>query len=569
MNPRRWAWLARPACVLLLALAAPPALADCVLPDSAPGADSRLRAGQDCQELDRFTLSLPEGPRTVRVIADEGTPAAWREALREVRRGLQQAAAGLRRIGRGSSDELVVLLSGLPPATLEEPEADKAGVSVAGAEGCLIVLYPRTEDVDLPETAVHEFFHCVQYALAPAQMAHYSTDLSGWWIEGTAEWFVHWSLPRRGDEGGFIADFDARSPGEEVTALDYGMVTFFLWYAEVQGAAAVIELMPAMAAGGGRPAQRAAVRSLQDAERWLAFAQAYIDGTLRFPDGRPIPSSVAGGDEAAWTESATQSFRAEPQVLYRAALSFGCGVWEIAAEGEGAWAVSEAPGDWGRLPSQLTVESGGERLFILAGFGAEADFTLTVTAGKTGSAGCGCETLAPAAVPDRCLVGAWQLESGGMLAWLDAELTKVHQGDEALDSYESGVTPPEAAGLLRLEEAGGYRYAGRMERWEEARFGADGSPQTMGSRIVALQESEGLWSAQDGVLQLCATHEDFSATAEIRFPDGAVMTTALPNALPDHPVGGSYRYQCDEGRLALRFELPGLPAMDWIYRRAD
>lgn len=573
-----------PSLALALALVLAPALvllpvqpaAACTLPALAEDADIRLVEGAPCEEVDSFTIRVPAGLRTVRIIADERMPDGWREPARLARRGIERAAAGLRRIGQGDSGEVVVLLSGLLPEVADDDdhhENEGVAVSDPGDPTCLIALYPASAGTAMVATTVHEFFHCVQYALAPDQMAQYAMDISGWWIEGTAEWFVDWSLPGNRSTEVDMANFDVGSLDEQLTGMNYEMVVFFLWYAEQYGAATLLEMMPHMPVGGGMAAQHRAAAALLPAEAWQAFAQAYLQGDIRYPDGRHAPVDPLVEDRRAWLDSDRQLFEARQFVLHRAALSFGCGRWEIATgEQRGLWAVTEGEGIWEPLPALLEVGDGEERVFVMAGTGiGDEGFRLLVDAVRVDDGACRCGMPEVATTAEaQCLIGAWTLAAGGGHAALDRRLREVQSGSGTWTGYESEASASgEGGSVLAIDGDGRYRYGGStVERTERAAREERGREVVYASRITGTSSAAGLWAVRDGLLDLCATTEEHEAFAEIQLPN-EIVRVRLPGYMPDHPVSGAYDYRCGGTALTIRHAVPGLPATEWVYRRVE
>lgn len=583
--PCRWPSLLAATALLCLAFAPDPARAQaCALPDYVGEADGRLSGGAACVELDRFDIDTPDGRKRVRIIRDERMPASFTEPVPLVRQGIERAAAAHRSIGAGRIDgELIVLLSGLQP--VEDPAGGEDSPWVHGRADshyvgeCLIVMYPANVAAEeLAFSTAHEYFHCIQYATAVEQMtASLAGQPNQWWVEGTAEWFANLAIPGTAHSAGHVAGFDARSPETPITGLAYQNVVLFSWYGAQYGAAAVVGMMAGMPTGGGRNAEDDAAEGLMDEDAWLAFAEAYMDGAIRYPGGGALPSSPRRGERTLWTESEVQTLTAERLVLHRGLLIFTCGDWQIRPEDEkGRWEVSETPGAWMPLPPDLQVEPEQEKRFRLAAMGTGDDgFSVTIDAEqRDDEQKCLCSKRSDLLADgrDACLVGDWKLISGGANQWLEQQIKEIERASGTWESYDSEATTEDASGrggsVLSIREDGRYLYENNRN---QTRVRAQHRQGLFGSLLRGQSSGSGLWGSKDDEIYICPTGKSSSARATIQLPNAEPWQMELPGNLPDHLMGGAYSYRCSDAELYLRFTLMsfGSQPLEWRYRRED
>lgn len=154
--------------------------------------------------------------------------------------------------------------------------------SVPG-NACVVVIFASEvpDDEELDFVLAHEWFHVVQNASFPAD-AH--SCRSAWWREGAANWFAHVVLgadPRPEETARFLEQVTRRS----LTDFSYEAQVFHFWAGQRFGKPWVFEL-------GLRPDARlatpGAVTDIMAADDWQAWAEAIADGTVTYPDGRPI-----------------------------------------------------------------------------------------------------------------------------------------------------------------------------------------------------------------------------------------------------------------------------------------
>ncbi|MEX2632269.1 MAG: hypothetical protein WD341_20245 [Tistlia sp.] len=592
---------APPLCGLAAAVAAAfcllapagPARADCSVPGYAAAADHRFEGWPPCDELDSFNVQTPRGPRQVRMIGDRNLPSDWHEPVRLTREAIVRSADTLREIGSGTVPNLLVLITGLLPSETPPDPSDPEAVAAdrrtrqegvadgRSGEECLLVVYPgNVEARDLGFVVAHEFFHCVQYALARPQMtARDDGRPDEWWVEGSAEWFANLAYPESDASASWLTDLDSLTPDRALSEAAYEAFAFWSWYAREWSPAAVLEYLPRTPTAGGAGAQLQAAAQMIAEDRWLAFVRDYLDRQLRYPDARRLPVSPRPGETFLWTETGEEQLEGERLALYRSNLVFTCGKWRIESEeAEGVWKVRkpDRPGDWQELPERLEVEPGKEERYLLGGVGpGEEGFRLTVTATREAEseADCPCDDFAETARArgsrrDACLVGTWQLASGGLVEWLDRALKDVHRSSGSFASYDSETDAEDEGRRLFLGADGRYHYGtSTVSRREEA-FTEKGD--RFASHVEGLSGGAGYWATREGMLEVCAASEASGAVATLELKE-EVMTLELPGYLSEHLYSGGYHYSCGGGALALRhLEIPGTPTpMEWHYRKVD
>lgn len=571
------------------------ARADCSVPGYANSADPRLAGYPPCDEVETFNIQTPRGPRQVSIIRDRHMPADWHEPNGLVRQGIIRSAETLRAIGRGTVPNLVVLITGLQPREeLPDPDdreavaADERTFHEGVANGrsgdeCLIVVFPgNTGRAALGFTVAHEFFHCVQYALVHDQMTvDGGFSVNRWWVEGTAEWFANLAYPDSNASARYIPRFDDRTPYEPFFVANYDAFIYWSWYSREWGDAQVLRYLPLTPVSSDAAAQKHAAAEMIVPERWLEFVQAYLDRELRYPDGRRIAVDPEPGETHLWTDTAEQDLAAETLLFHRATLIFTCGKWTIETQGEeGEWEVRdpEEPGAWTKLPEELDVEPGKEKRFLLGAVGlTEAGFRLTIRATREQESeeACLCGRFVEQARAegggagrDSCLVGTWQLTSGGLNEWLNRAVSQAQRDSGTWASYDSDTEAEEEGRRLIIGEDGRYHYGASSIGWSQEATTEKGD--RYASRIRSVGGGAGFWTTKDGMLNVCAASESSGATAELQFKDEH-MTVELPNFLSEHLYSGAYYYECSGATLSLRHtEVPRTPfPMEWSYRRVE
>lgn len=556
----------------------PAAAQSCTMPAAAVEMDGRYAGVSDCTEVETFTIDTPGGSRQVRIIRDPDMPDFWTEPLALVKRGILGSASALSDVSGAQVGNLTVIVSGLLPDPDDSGRQWLDGIATAPlADGeCAMIVYPANTGSRAVEfTTAHEFFHCVQYQTAWGQMRAFRAGQPGsWWVEGTAEWFANLAFPGTGNSDRFIADFDESSPAVPLTGMTYGNVIFFAWYADSHGGGAIARLMRDMPVSGGMPAEKAALARVLPADAMLTFVQSYLDSEIRQPGGQSFPSSPEKGRSYLWLEDKRYELEAARLVLHRATLVFTCGTWTIGLSGEqGRWAVSEESGSWMRLPATFEVEPDKEKRFLFGGMGGgEEGQTLTINGVQSDDEGkCNCKLKPPEDVSlDNCVVGVWDLESGGGMEWLDKMINReMQKASGPYDSYGSNLTS--TGRRIKFTERGIYLYGMGVQNEPLRTEVAKKKYVTITSRWEGGNSSIGTWSAEEGTLSACTISYVSDGRYVIEDSTGASKMFS-GNYPSDHIHSGGYAYTCSESTLNLRFLLSGgmaaaLPPIEWVYRR--
>ncbi|WP_026989072.1 hypothetical protein [Fodinicurvata sediminis] len=537
---------------------------DCAAGDYLADADPRAAgAGLSCDEISRFTIDTPRGTREVRIVSSYDFPAAdLRVMRRDVRRSVERSAAALSGLGRLAPDDLTIWLSHLLPMEAEDGESyahDSHGVAIEVSDGCLVAVYPGVTGArGMTFTMAHEFFHCVQKAEMPVKA---NLSASEWWVEGTAEWFANLVVPGTAHSQGFVAGFDALSDHVPLTALGTDSVVFFFWLSETFGAGAVAELMAAMPTEDGQAAQQDTLAHFLAPDDWQHFAQAYLDQDLRQPGGGGVASTPFPGDIHVWNRSREHSITFDRFVLARAQLEFECGHWTLWRVTEkGTWKVREVTSrDWDELPEEITVEEGSTKRFRLGGYGIEEGegFHLVLDGRKDPCRGC--LLTAREETADRCLIGGWELVSGGYGKAIERELRDsgifedLHYPDlqrylilQADGSYEQSPTPSEGTSSVLSEDG---------DLWQ-------------GLTLLAMGAA-GRWSVEGEELRLCEAESKVELNLDIIEPDGDVSRIRDSRDKGGDALLRTRSYTCEGNSLYMEENLPGAPAVTWEYRRLE
>lgn len=206
------------------------------------------------------------------------------------------------------------------------------------SERCIVVMYEESfaDRGTMRHVFAHETFHCVQ---GKTYRRQYAGEQNDWWTEGSAEWFAN--LVQQGttytDE--FVAEFEQKSKTTSLSDMDYPAVVFFFWLANVHGPSAPLLVAETLPSGDYDAATLA--RALSP-DAWHDFGQKYIDGQIRFPDGRAVNSAPAQGEVTAAEDGATLNITAPPLTLPRARISFGRGDWQVnLSHGTGRMATAD------------------------------------------------------------------------------------------------------------------------------------------------------------------------------------------------------------------------------------
>lgn len=535
------------ALVTPVALPARAAFGDCNSAEYRARFDERLAGVEyDCVER----LRVEAGGRQIRVMHD--LLADWLVSdseMAEFDRGVRAAADTIARLGGVEMDDVTILLADdLPP---RDPGTGEISTAAAYTEmedddECRIVVYLAGPG-SLPEYAAfviaHEIFHCVQTAnLTPAQMSTGSDGLGGggdWWLEGSANWFAALALPDPGPFAEYVDEFDAASDETSLSRMAYGAVVFFLWLGAEDGPSGVLPFLRNMAGERSDAAQHAAMSSAMNQERWLDFAQAYLDRDIHHPHGVDLGLSPEEGETWTWAETRTQTVALEPFVLTRGRATFECGHWRTSVRPD-AYRAKADDGAWGRLPEEIDTQSGPDSFRIAA------MNTTRATLNLRGTMESGCGDCAGLTEIDACLIGSWQLVSGGSVEWMRSQGVpgNFSRSNENMSLRRDGsfVTDPLDA-EYHVRRSDGSRGDGQ-----------------------ATAQAGGRWSAREGALNVCTDMQRFAGELTMTTPDGEQYTAALPDMGPSTM---QMSYSCSRTRLRTELPMPGYPPIVSEYARTS
>lgn len=535
------------------------AFGDCNSPAYRALFDERLAAVEyDCVERLRVSVHTRSGEKFIRIVHDRN--ADWivsSSELAEFDRGVRGAAAAFARLGRVDLAHVTILLADdLPPRDRTGAFSDVAAYTPfnSGRDGneCRIVVY-LAGPASLPEYAAfvtaHEIFHCVQLAnLSPEQMSSGSDGAGGggdWWLEGSANWFAGLAIPETAPFAQYLEAFDSQSATTPLNRMAYGAVVFFFWLGGDASPNDVMMFLSGMAPSRAESAQRAAMTSALSQERWLAFAKAYLDNEIRYPSGARAALSPQQGEIWEWSATQTRTAPLEPFVLHRGVVAFQCGRWATSVRPTPTHAARpEDGGAWGALPSSIDTTSGSGGNYRFAAINAGA---ARVTLSVQGTMEAGCGDCAGVRELDACLVGSWELTSGGAVEWMRRQ----------------GV--PTAAHMSIVNQGVTFRADGTY--LTGAAHGTMDAPMRDGGRAQGeiRAQAGGRWSTSGGQLNLCADMQNLSGYTDFITPEG--RRARVPVSAPGGPGPSRMSYSCNAGTLDTIMPLPGTSPVPSQYTR--
>ncbi|MEO8530734.1 MAG: hypothetical protein ABI459_05895 [Deltaproteobacteria bacterium] len=528
--------------ITLFALTASPALAfgDCNDPaylsrfPEAAGA-----ASLTCVELFRLPLETASGTRQIRAIMDiSGDWAIAPDVQAEIERGARLAAALLPTLGRFESDDITLLaydgLHGLETANIEGKT-----LTILADDECLISLYGLSSGGTTENMAVlvaHELFHCVQGETWPAQYDTYGSG-GDWWVEGTAETFAALAIPDSQSLTDRAPDFDASVAANiALNDMQHEAAVFFYWLTTTQGATAMFPFIEQMAVTNGASAQHAAMRAALSPEQWLDFAKTYADGLIRHPQGGSVPTIAPDGQMIDVLADGNHTIPLAPFTLALGRVSYDCGLWgnTLSPAVNLALRLDENVDSWRDWPNEIDARDATDTNWRFAALPVDDSGAATLEVERRAT----CEPCQAITTLDRCLVGRWQVTSGGAIEWMRA------QGVTARMEYtEPRIIDFRAAGVYATEPFGA-----KVEHRDGDFFvHGDGT----------LTEAFGTWSSGDGTLHIC------QQTGGLRASVTAESSEVRKTKRLDRPGGGdlSMIYSCEGDTLSTSLPIRGLPPM--------
>lgn len=535
---------------------------DCASADYRRHFDERLAEVEyDCVERLRVPVNTPSGQRHIRIVHDRG--ADWIATAGDIAqfdRAVEASARAIAQLGGVELEDVTVLLADdFTPRTPDGREFDNIaaqanfGIDNDGDfsdEECHVVVYligPAREAEHAALSLAHEIFHCVHAAnLRPEQIATTAAGTGSggdWWIEGSADWFAALALPDAGTLRDRVVGFDAASPTTPLNRMAYDALPFFLWLGQELSPPGVMSFLRRMADERSESAQRAAMMSALPQDRWLDFAQAYLDGDIRHPHGTDLGFAPQQGDTWSWSATRTQTVTLEPFVLVRGVAAFECGRWRASVRPDGvSSARPEDGGDWGRLPPEIDTTADGGRSYRLAAINASPS---RVTLNIQGTMEAGCGACLDIVETDACLFGTWQLTGGGAAEWVSRH---------GLPGRYSTANE-----TMTFRRNGGF-ITGVVQATADTRIGDSGG------HGEAVAQSGGRWSARDGRLNICSDMQMLSGQTVITTPEGRRVVIPVPEAPPS---SSSISYACSETTLRTEVPIPGSPPIVSEYTRTS
>ncbi|MGQ0531100.1 MAG: hypothetical protein ACT4OF_00225 [Caulobacteraceae bacterium] len=505
----------------------------------------------DCIERLRVPVGTTSGARHIRIVHDHS--ADWiadEAAMREFDRAVRASAEAIGLLGGVELEDVTVFLADdFPPGEGAERFSDIAALTEFSNDGeCRIIVYlagPASVSDYAASVVAHEIFHCVQVAnLRPEQMGSGSVGRGGgadWWLEGSATWFAALAVPDPALIRSTVADFDASSATTPLNRMAYEAAVFFLWLGE-ESPAGVMDFLRRMATSRDESAQRAVMSATLTQERWLDFAEAYLDREIRHPHGTDLGLSPTDGEVWEWSATRTQSLPLEPFVLTRGVVAFQCGHWRTSVRpGSAHRARPEEGGAWSTLPEEIDTSSGSGGSYR---FTAINTTTARVTMNIVGTMESGCGDCAGVSTIDACVIGSWRLTSGGAAEWMRAmgAPANISTANETITFRADGTY---VTGVFQGEMEGPTPSGGHVDGNVQAQAG-------------------GRWSTSGGVLNLCADMQALGGNARVTTRRG--RTGNIPVA-PAPPINSSERYSCADASLNTERDIPGAPPMPSQYTR--
>ena len=274
-----------------------------------------------CYEIARAPIRHSSGSGTIRllgVVGERGFQSqdAMAAALQDLagRIGTAMTAMDGLRVG-----EVSVLLTRIPnPGHGTDESYDAAARTISKHGECYVTYYwpmhPESQDF-FKFLIAHEVFHCISDATLFHTHSAGRWESSGWWYEGTAEYFANLAYPGKHYSDGYVEEFDQRSPHAPLWSFDYPSVVFFLWLSQQERPAAVSRFMRNIASIGDD--QHSGLRRTVSAVTWKRFSEDYLDREIRQPGGRQVPVHPSAGRRIVIDGPATPRAEAEPFVVDR------------------------------------------------------------------------------------------------------------------------------------------------------------------------------------------------------------------------------------------------------------
>lgn len=250
---------------------------------------------------------------------------------------------------------------------------------------CLMVVYPdRLDGSDLDSFVLaHEWAHTMQSDAYTRQ-----TMQNDWWVEGSAEWFAHMTVPGVTGRDNVIGHFFEKQPGCSLIEHSYDVQPFFFWGGKVLDPSWVVSV----GLGGrrylGSPSGAA---QILPPDRWLDWAVAQAEQTITMPDDRPLPAQ-AQARPVDLRSSCVATIDGPPLSVQLRSIALPEGIADpIRVDaGDAQVALRGQGGDWIRMTgeAEITPPPSPIQIAAIAPSGRGLSVDLTLGEGTTGACPC-------------------------------------------------------------------------------------------------------------------------------------------------------------------------------------
>ena len=421
-------------------------------------------------------------------------------------------------------------------------------------EFCLVVTFPERIDGDRFHDFVlsHEWMHMMQ----PDPYGQ-GTNGAAWWREASADWFGHKVVSGATERDPFIAEFFDRQETCSLTGHSYDAQVFFFWG---EGAFDTRWVFEFGHASGDHLLDIERVARVLPPDRWLDWAIAQADQTIRMPDGRPLPAQVQRTSVYLGADCKADIAGPALSVQVRDVSLPDAWTGPLTIEPNGARVAIKSGDAWTTIDA-LTVIDAPPATFTLAAIAPSAtDLSVGLYVGSDTASGCA------------CFVGRWMERPGG---GADLALDQARSALEALQSMGLGGTDGAAAmeALEAMSRQDRLRFRNEfLEIGAEVRYAESGPVLTIRpdgrfdiddphsfregrNHVIAhTHRHSGAWHLGDGFLELDIQRHSFRGEMEGPMSDGpqpySGRTTSF-TAQSFEGGGGRWTPMCEGDRLTL------------------